>query len=323
MNFDYAIVGAGAIGSIIGAHLAQAGHAVALVARGNRADQLRHSGLQIQGLSRISIRVPVVDPAQLTSVQTLIVATKALGMHDLLQSLRHVQVASALSVQNGVQKNSLLATTFGRERTLGALANFSGDLRADGQVLFTRNEQFLIGALDGIADSRSDALAREIDAAGIHCRSVPDIEVLEWSKFVVWTGFATMSVITRSLSWKFISDPGCASLLVRSILEMNSLAVRLGIETSDASMVPVKTLCSLPESAAVELIRDVGRRYQDGAPDHRMSMLQDLEANRPLEIHETIGHALQRARAAEVRMPVTESLYQLAAGVERIQRQHP
>lgn len=323
MNFDYAIVGAGAIGSILGAHLARAGHAVVMVARGARAEYLRRHGLQIQGLSRIIIQVPVVDPASLKAVRTLIVATKAQGMHDLLQSLRHVTVTSALSVQNGVQKNDLLAGTFGRDRTLGALANFSGDLHADGQVLFTRNEQFLIGALEGVAEPRSDTVAREIDAAGVHCRAVPGIEVLEWSKFVAWAGLATLSVITRSVSWKFISDPGCASLLARSIREMNSLAVRLGIHISDASMVPVKTLCSLPEAGAVELIRGIGQRYQDGAPDHRMSMLQDLEANRPLEIHETIGHALQRARDAGVHMPVTESLYQLAASIERIQRQMP
>ncbi len=126
---EFAIVGAGALGSILAAHLIRNGRSVALLARGQRAQQLREQGLRIKGLSEIAIPVEVItDPAQLRETGTLIIATKTPGSEQTMTSLRHVQVERALSVQNGVMKDDLLAQTYGRERTLGALADTSGEL---------------------------------------------------------------------------------------------------------------------------------------------------------------------------------------------------
>ncbi len=65
-RFDYAILGAGALGSILGAHLARAGHDVVLLARGRRAAQISAEGLRIEGLDTMALHVPVMtDPARL------------------------------------------------------------------------------------------------------------------------------------------------------------------------------------------------------------------------------------------------------------------
>ena len=60
-RFEFAILGAGAMGSILGAHLARAGHSVALLARGRRAEQVRSEGLRISGLTQFS--TPTEAPA--------------------------------------------------------------------------------------------------------------------------------------------------------------------------------------------------------------------------------------------------------------------
>lgn len=74
---DFAIVGAGAIGSIIGAHLARSGCNVAMLARGSRARQIEKDGLRITGLAEFSQAVTVVtDPARLRAADVLIMATK-------------------------------------------------------------------------------------------------------------------------------------------------------------------------------------------------------------------------------------------------------
>ena len=82
-KFDFAILGAGAMGSILGAHLARAGHSVALLARGRRAEHVRSEGLRISGLAQFSTPIHVIDdPARLRETQVLVVATKAIGTAD-------------------------------------------------------------------------------------------------------------------------------------------------------------------------------------------------------------------------------------------------
>src|SRR5262249_26684061 len=92
-EFEFALLGAGALGSIIGAHLARAGHSVAMLARGRRAQHVEKHGLVITGLAEFSCPVRVItEPALLRSAATLIVATKTPGTADALARLRHLDI---------------------------------------------------------------------------------------------------------------------------------------------------------------------------------------------------------------------------------------
>ena len=113
----FAILGAGALGTILGAHLSRAGHEVAMIVRGERARTLQRQGLVLNGLSDIKARPTVIDdPANLRETGTLIIATKAIDTSAALETLRHVRIDNAFSVQNGVLKNELLARVFGFSR---------------------------------------------------------------------------------------------------------------------------------------------------------------------------------------------------------------
>ena len=75
----FAILGAGALGTILGAHLSRAGHEVAMIVRGDRARVLQRQGLVLNGLADIKARPTVIDdPQKLRETGTLIVATKAI-----------------------------------------------------------------------------------------------------------------------------------------------------------------------------------------------------------------------------------------------------
>jgi len=319
IEVEYAVIGAGAIGSILAAHLTRAGHRVALLARNTRAQQVRNDGLRITGLSSIATSVLVADsPTQLASAGTLIIATKVAGTRDLLQSLRHVRAETVLSIQNGVQKNELIAAAFGRACTLGALADISGQLERDGSVLFTRNSNLIIGELNGTSSARCEQLCKVMNDAGIRCSVAANITSLEWSKFTAWVGFSLLAIITRSESWKFLEDPDSAALLMRMTAEMRTLAAAVGVELSDQSIIPVQTLASLSEAAGVDLIRQIGQRYRETAPTHRTSALQDFEAGRPLEIHEVVGYATHLAERHGLTMPLVDALYRCVAALERL-----
>jgi len=320
-DFEFAILGAGAMGSIIGAHLARAGHTVAMLARGERARQLEERGLAIRGLAEFSTPVRTLrDPASLESAGTLIVATKTPGTAQALEPLRRAELGVALSVQNGPLKNEILVQAFGRERVLGALADTSGELLADGTVLFTRNVNIMIGELGGGDSERAQTLARTIDQSGVRAAATAEIVSLEWSKFCGWVGLMSLSVTTRALTWKYLADPDSALILARLVREMGVLALAQGIPLSDRSILPTATLCSGSESEAVAILLEAGSEYRTKAPGHRLSALQDLEAGRPLEVNETLGYAHDKARELALELPLLECFRRLIAAIDRAQR---
>jgi 2-dehydropantoate 2-reductase len=322
-EFDFAILGAGALGSILGAHLVRAGHRVAMLARGARAAQLEAQGLRLQGLAEFATAVTTLtEPGRLHSAGALIVATKTPGTATALATLRHAQFDVVASIQNGPLKNELLAAAFGTERVLGALADTSGELLPGGVVLFTRNVNVMIGELSGADSARARTLAQTIDASGVRAAATTAIVTLEWSKFCGWVGLMALSVATRAETWRVLADPEAARLLARLVREMGRLAARLGIVLSDRAVLPAASLCAGSEDQAVASLVQLGAEYRRTVPQHRMSALQDLLARRPLEVHETIGYARQRALELGLDVPMLECFTRLTVAIDRAQRAH-
>jgi 2-dehydropantoate 2-reductase len=316
---EFAILGAGALGSIIGAHLARSGRSVVMLARARRARQIAGDGLRIKGLVEFSQPVPTIsDPLQLTGAGVLIVATKTYGTEAAIAPLRDANIGIAFSIQNGIMKNELLAAAFGGQRVLGSLANVSGELLDSGEVLFTRNADLFVGELDGVDSARARQVAQIIDASGVRARAVRDILSLEWSKFAAWAAMMAVSVTTRALTWKYLIDPGPALVLVRLVREVGTLASASNVQLSDRGVLPVATICRESERDAIALLEKLGLDMKSSAPEHRMSTLQDLEAGRPLEVEETLGHALRMAATLKLPMPLLSSFYELVAGIGRM-----
>jgi 2-dehydropantoate 2-reductase len=318
-EYEFAVLGAGAIGSVLGAHLARAGHSVAMLARARRAEQVRAQGLRITGLAEFATPVETLtDPRQLRGARVLIVAMKTPGTAEALADLRHAHIEVALSIQNGPLKNELLAGVFGESRVLGALADTSGELLASGEVVFTRDVNIMLGELSGEISERARRIANDIDASGVRATAVTRIRSLEWSKFTAWVGLMALSVTTRAVTWRYLTDTGAALVVARLVREMGQLARVLNIEITDESVLPVATICSQSENDAVAGVLRVGREYEARAPRHRMSALQDLEAGRPMEVHETLGYALRKAAQNSVPMPLVDAFYHVIVAIDRM-----
>ena len=316
---DFAILGGGAIGSIIGAHLARSGYSVVMLARGERARQITQLGLRITGLAELSQAAPVLtEPATLRAAGVLIVATKTYSTEAALAPLRGAQIDSVFSIQNGLMKNDLLADFFGRDRVLGALADTSGELLRSGEVVFTRNTNIYIGELDGGNTSRARQVASRIAASGVRSTAVPNILSLEWSKFASWVGMVALSVTTRAPTWKYFTDPESAALVARLVREIGLLANARGVQLSDQSTLPVATICRGSEQEAVAAIQRIGIELKSTAPEHRMSTLHDLEGGRPLEVEETLGYAVKLGHESKLSLPLLNSIYPLVSAIDRV-----
>jgi 2-dehydropantoate 2-reductase len=269
--------------------------------------------LRLKGLVDFSVRVPTItNPADLKRAAIFILTTKAIDTAAALAPYRQAEIGTAFSVQNGVMKNELLAAAFERAHILGALANFSGELRPSGEVLFTRNINLPLGELDGSVSSRAHEIAQTIEAAGVRSQAIANIRGQEWSKFAVWIALAALAVSTRSVTSKFLLDPDAARLIVRLIREVGTLANACGVQLTDEAMFPVAKMNGGTEAAAVDIVRGYGADFHTNSPGHRMSTLQDLDAGRSLELDETFGFAVRKASELNLQLPLLESFYAVA-----------
>jgi 2-dehydropantoate 2-reductase len=308
----FAILGAGALGTILGAHLSRAGHEVTMIARGERARVLQRQGLVLNGLSDIKARPNVIDdPKRLLDTGTLIIATKAIDSAQALDTLKHLRLENAFSVQNGVLKNELLAGVFGFSRVLGAF--FSGLVLANGEVKFTRNVCLHIGEEKGGLSPRAEALAAAIDSAGVRCSAAPNIRTREWSKFCGWIAQFPLAVLTRQITWKFLTDERSAMVIVRIVREAAALAAAMKIELTDMPPLPVPSIVHGSDAEAIAIVRDIGQKFHDTSPEHRMSAQQDVLRGSRLEYEETLGFALQKGRELGVPMPTLDTCYRIIA----------
>jgi 2-dehydropantoate 2-reductase len=308
----FAILGAGALGTILGAHLIRAGHEVAVIARGSRAKWIAERGLVVRGLNDLNTPCTVItQPSDLQSTDCFIIATKAIDTAQSLRPFAHVQVPTVFPMQNGVMKDTLLEQTFGRAATLGGMADFSGELLSSGEVLFTRNAALDIGELTGELTPRVTQLARLIDDAGVRCNAVPDIQTREWSKYAAWVALGPLAALTRMNTWQFLTDDRGAWLAVQLVREACRLADAMNIRLMDLSPLPALALKNSSDEEAIKIVRTIGRKFQIDAPGHRMSVLQDLDRGSRLEIDELLGYGLKLAAERNVPMPVLDVAFRL------------
>jgi 2-dehydropantoate 2-reductase len=312
------ILGAGALGSIIGGLLAQAGEEVVVIARGQRAAFLQQRGISLTGLADFTVPVRVVtNPQEIHAADVLIVAVKTADTETALASVRHVQVGSVLSIQNGVLKDEQLARTFGWARTLGAAAIISGEVTANGGVRFTLNDYLALGELPQGTSARVQTLVDTMIRAGIRAEASAQIQTVEWSKYALFVSMMAPAALTRLETYKVYADPDIACIVARLVHETGLLAAQRRVSLEDRGLLPIKTLCSVSLDEAITRIRHVGEALATRAPTHKISTLQDLERGRRLEVEETLGYAVQLGAEFNVPLPTIDCCYRLLTGINR------
>lgn len=315
------ILGGGALGSIIAALLTRDGQDVTVLARGQRAEFLRKHGVIVQGLvdDRVPVRVET-DPAALRSADLLVVTPKTYDTEAAITPLAQLAVESVISVQNGVLKNEQLAAVFGAERVLGCIATFSGELLADGSVLYTQNRGFHIGELPTGTSARVQRIVDMLVSAGIAGIADETVADGEWSKFIGWCPMMALSVLTRLPTGRFCADPQSAAYAVSMVREVAAVAAAQGIAVDDSGPLPALTISGASDDEGARRVAEMGQRLMDNAPNHRMSTLQDLDNGKRLEVDETLGYVVRLADQAGVEVPVTRGAWQLITAIDRAAR---
>ena len=301
------IVGAGAIGGWIGARLALAGHDVSLVARGDTRSAIDREGLLLTDLGDTRcVAVATADDPSAFGVQDLVVlAVKAPTLPQIARSLEALVAprTQIIPMLNGipwwftgdplwsVDPDLAIADALPIEQVAGCVVHASCFRDAPNHVVVNHADKLILGEPSGGASNRIDELCILFENAGIRCEPSEDVRTAIWYK--LW-GNATLnpiSALTRSTADRLLEQEAIRSLMAEAMDELALLGARIG--------------CPIDETPEDRMA--VTARL--GA--FKSSMLQDVEAGRPIELEALLGAPIEIAVRAGVPTPQLERLYHM------------
>ena len=288
------MMGSGGVGGYYGARLQQAGHDVTFVARGAHAEAMRKGGLRIRSeLGNLELRVNVVeDPAQAGAADLAVVAVKLWDTEDAARKVARIPGASAVSFQNGVDKDEVLAAAMGRERVLGGITHIGAVIAEPGIIAHTgKLQRVTLGELDGSRSARLQAAAAAFRSAGVETVESDDIRRATWEKFVFLTALSGMTALTRKPIGEVRAHPATRAMLLEALREAVSVARAEGATLTDS-------------------FADKQMEMVDNLPPAMLSsMAQDLLRGRRLELPWLSGAVVRRAEKHGLRVPAHHAIY--------------
>ena len=313
------IAGAGAIGGYIGARLARAatpGVDVVLFARGPHLQAMQERGLRvISPDGDFDVRPAVTgDLASIGPADVVFLGVKAHGLTALAPKLTPLlgPDTAVVSTQNGipwwyfdgaggeldgyrlerVDPGGAIAAAIESRRVVGSLAYFATDVVEPGVIRHTEGNKISFGEPDGSKSDRLRTIVEPLIAAGFRCPINARFRHEIWTKLLGNVAFNPISALTRGTLEELVRHPD-ASQTIRTIMaETEAVAARLGIE------LPISIDQRMAGAAKV------------GA--HKTSMLQDLEAGRPMELEAVVGAVVELGDKLGVPMPATRTVYACA-----------
>lgn len=162
MQVQYVIIGAGAIGGTLGAHMIQAGHDVLLVdAAADHVQAINDRGLTIRGFSgTFTVKARATTPDKVEGpLAAVILATKSQATEAVVTSIKDLLAPDGfiVSLQNGLNELTI-SKVVGPERTVGCFINFSSDYLEPGLIHYAGPGAFVLGELNGEITDRIKGL---------------------------------------------------------------------------------------------------------------------------------------------------------------------
>ncbi|MEM5776751.1 MAG: 2-dehydropantoate 2-reductase, partial [Anaerolineaceae bacterium] len=200
-----AIYGAGAVGGYYGGRLAQAGHDVTFIARGENLRALQANGLRVEssfGDFNIIPAKVVSDPAEIGVVDVVIPGVKTWQLPAILPGMAALVGPQTIivTVQNGVDAHLVIGEALGHQHVIGGITRLFSTLVEPGHIVHGgASAQFMIGELDGSLTARVQEFFEVLKGAqGIEAVLTTDIQRELWAKLVMITAFGGVGSISRA-----------------------------------------------------------------------------------------------------------------------------
>ena len=302
------MLGAGALGCSIGGVLARGGSEVIFVDRFQaHVDAINASGLKMRfGDSEETVRIRAYPGCEgLSPVDLIIVLVKSAATRAAIESARPLvgENTLAMSIQNGLGHEEILAEVVGRERVLAAKTYVGGVFLEPGRVASGyKGKQTYIGELDGRLTPRLQAVVDEFNKAGLLAAASANIYGTMWDKLLVNVATGAVCAITRlPYGWLY---------KVKEIEDTALAAVAEGVAVARAN--------------DIRLVSDDHRYFWDlaaeGLPaEFKTSMLQSLEKGEVTEVDFINGSVARWGERSGIATPVNKTLLALVKGIENFQ----
>jgi 2-dehydropantoate 2-reductase len=317
-------VGAGAIGSLVGAYMARGGADVTLLDTGDHIHTIAREGLKVHTIEDGSFRVKVKaasEAKRIEDIDLLILTVKTFQTEPALTSIIHLRdkIGLALSIQNGVDKEDHLIRSFGREKVIGAMCLEGATRLGPAEIQHTMRGITYIGELDGRETDRVKAVCELFTAGGLKAEITPHIVSADWAKWINFAASAAICSLTRLEYYKILKNKELALLFAQIYREYAQLAKAKGVEIRDYPGLEVKTISGADPSSAVEILKARGERLEArGMTKVKPSLCQDVESARKTEYEAIFGYAVREAEKLGVEMPLTRYIYQFLKGIDHV-----
>jgi 2-dehydropantoate 2-reductase len=289
-----AVMGAGAVGGYFGARLAAAGHEVAFIARGKHFEAMRRDGLKVkstQGDLHIQ-SLFASDPEEIGPVDLILFCVKSYDTQEAAAKLTSLvgPETIVLSLQNGVDNPEKIAGLLGKSRTLAGVVYIGARVSAPGMIEHVAAGRITLGELDGGVGERTNSVQRFLSAAEIPCAISTEIRKVMWGKLVWNAPFCAISCLTRATVTEILESDLLRKLAVDCMEEVREAARYQGIDLGPSIVAETLSL-------------------SQGLGDFKPSMLQDLEAGKPLEHEAFNGVVVNSLREAGKEAPINRTFY--------------
>lgn len=297
-----AILGAGAMGSLFAARIAEAGASVTVL----DVDQARLAALGERGITLADDAGTRIVPVAASTaadfagpVDLLILFTKGMHSEAAIRSVAHLRAHRpiALTLQNGLGNAELLAEGFGADRVVMGTALIPADLHGATGVSSHGFATLSLGAMTADEDGRTARVAALLRAAGFGVTERDDIRAAVWEKVAFNAALNAIGMLAQVPNAGIDNPPG-RRIATAVVGEAVAVAAALGIAIDRAGI-----LASIDAALA-------------GHPQHKASMLQDREQGRATEIEQITGAIAREGARAGVPTPVCDTLSDLVRIVE-------
>jgi 2-dehydropantoate 2-reductase len=286
------VFGTGGVGGYYGARLQQAGHEVTFVARGAHAAAMRSKGLHIRSaVGDAQLQVKVVEapePADYVMLAVKLWDTEAAAEAIAKAMNRQTTV---FSLQNGVDKDDVLAAAVGAERVIGATAHIGAVIAEPGVIAHTgKLARVTLGELRGGSSERVDRLAQAFRDGGVEVKVSDDVRRSTWEKFAFLTAFSGLTSLTRKPIGPIRENAATRGMLIDALHEAAEVA------RAEGAQLPA----SFEETALGQI--------DSLAPNMMSSMSQDLLRGGRLELHWLSGAVVRRAANHAIPVPAHRAI---------------
>jgi 2-dehydropantoate 2-reductase len=288
-------MGAGAVGGYFGAKLAVAGHDVWFIARGKHLTALCRDGLRVRspdGDLHIKNARFSADAAQAGGTDLILFCVKSYDTEAAAEQLAPIVGATTviLSLQNGVDNADKIAQRFDDRHTLAGVVYVGAEVVLPGVIEHSTGGRIVFGPSRGGDSEATKTVEQTLAAAAIPCETSAEIQKAQWRKLLWNAPFCAISCL--------------AGATVKDIVESDSLT-RLALDCMQEVRHAASTRnVDLPVQAVSEIL-DFSRTLGAFKP----SMLQDLEAGKPLEYEAFNGVVVKLLSEAGQDAPVNRVFY--------------